>query len=404
GVSVALVALPMLLLGGLPPLLVQAARPAPDDDAPGALGRLSGQLSAAGTLGSLAGTFGAALVLLPALGTRATFDLAAAALLVTALLAALARRARRAAGLAAASLVALLALARRPVAWTPSRPGERVVWTGESRYNHIRVVERGGERQLRLNDGFAVQSYVRLDGQAAPRDVWAYYALGPTWGTAPAPGRVLLLGLGGGTSARVYRQLYPAAEVVGVELDGAVVEAGQRFLGLSPSDARVVVADARPFVEAEGERAPGSYDVIVLDAFQFPYVPFQLTTREFFAAVRRCLAPGGVLVVNAGRYGEERAVVHALARTLASVFTHVQSADPPGNRSNTILVATDHDPARARGGSGLAVSDATAAALRDLALRLPPPRPASWPPDAPRLTDDHAPVEWLTDRIVWKSL
>jgi spermidine synthase len=395
------IALPIGSLGALPPLVMHAAGREVGAEATEKLGRLAGRLSALGTIGSLVGTFGAGLVLLPWLGTRATFDVAAVLLSLSAAVFGLRARARREGvlGLLTSALTLILAFLPLPA---PRPAHGRLLWSGESRHNHIAVVERGGERQIRVNDGFAVQSFARLDGELPVRDVWAYYAMAPSFGARPSPARVLLLGLGGGTSAEVLRRLYPAASVVGVELDAAVVEAGRKWLGFELPGVEVVIADARPFVEAEAAREPGREDVIVLDAFQFPYVPFQLATVEFFTAARRCLAPGGVLMVNAGRYGEERGVVHALARTMAQVFPHVQAADPPG-RSNTILVATEHAPADAVGIAGLVVPAQTAAVLRDLAARHAPMRPAAWPAETPVLTDDHAPVEWLTDRIVWRA-
>jgi spermidine synthase len=200
----------------------------------------------------------------------------------------------------------------------------------------------------------------------------------------------LLLGAGGGTSVEIYRRLYPNARVTGVEIDREMVRAGQEQLGIDLSGVEIVIEDARTFAS----RAPrAAYDVIILDAFQFPYVPFQLTTHEFFRQLDACLAPGGVVVVNAGRQGEHRAMVHALARTLASVFPHLQAADAP-NRSNTMLVASHHRP----------TTRAVPPELRSVAAALAPLAPARWPADTPLLTDDHAPVEWLTDRIIWAAL
>jgi spermidine synthase len=395
------IALPIGSLGALPPLLLHAAGQRQAQDAPGALGRLAGRLTAAGTAGSLAGTFAAGLWLLPWIGTRATFDVAAVLLSMGAAAFGYRAGARREAIAAAVTSVLALVLALLPPSSPWARRG-RLVWSGESRHNHIAVIERAGERQLCVNDGFAVQSFARLDGKLPIRDVWAYYALAPSYAAAASPKNLLLLGLGGGTVAEIYQRLYPDTNIVGVELDAAIVEAGRRWLGVRLDGATVIIDDARPFVAAEAARSPGRYDVVILDAFQFPYVPFQLATAEFFASVRRCIAPGGVLMVNAGRYGEARGVVHAVARTLAAVFPHVSQADAP-NRSNTLLVASDHAPSEARGVEGLAVPAQTLSVLRDLAARHAPMKPAAWPAEAPLLTDDLAPVERLTDRIIWRA-
>ena len=44
----------------------------------------------------------------------------------------------------------------------------------------------------------------------------------------------------------------------------------------------VRTADARPFLQSSRQR----YDLILIDAYRQPYVPFYLATREFFALCR----------------------------------------------------------------------------------------------------------------------
>ncbi len=392
-----LLALPVACLGAISPLLLHVAgrrieRTLPDD-----LGTLAGRLYAAGTLGGLTGTFAAGVLFIPWLGTSRTIDLGALSMALAALVMALRAR-RRGMILTAAVAAALFAAGlRRPL--LPPPPMGALVQAVESRHNYISVVDVGGERQLRVNDGFAVQSVSLRSGRLPLRDVWAYYALAPSWAARPVES-VLLLGMGGGTAAEIYRRLYPDARITGVEIDPAMVKAGEEHLGLDLSGIDVRIEDARTFA-ARGAHFRAQHDVIILDAFQFPYIPFQLATREFFLDLADCLAPGGVLMVNVGRHRDHRAVVHAVTRTLSSVFPHVQSADPP-NHSNTIVVATRHAPDRAVGLSGLARPASSALApLAPLARAM---RPASWPDSAPLLTDDHAPVEWLTDLAVWSAL
>lgn len=399
GAAAFLLAAPIICLGALGPLLFHSVGQVghQGDELARDLGRIAGRLSAGGTVGSMLGTFAAGLVLIPWQGTARTIDVGAVLLLVTAGWLAL-RTAPVAIGALAAAATTAIALIAWPAA-PPPPPTGQLVYQTESRLNHIAVVDVGGERQLRVNDGFAVQSFVRRDGGLPLRDVWAYYAQAPAWVAGPTH-EVLLLGLGGGTSADLLARLYPEAHLTGVELDPAMVRVGREQLGLALPGVDVVIDDARRYVAAEAAKRPGRYDVIVLDAFQFPYVPFQLTTLEFFRDLDRVLAPGGVVVLNVGRDGEQRGVVHAIARTLATVFPTVRAADPH-NRSNTILVASRHDPAQE---AGLDQAAPHAAELAQVVATLPALAPARWPGKTPLLTDDHAPVEWLTDRIIWSSL
>jgi spermidine synthase len=109
------------------------------------------------------------------------------------------------------------------------------------------------------------------------------------------PGRVLIVGLGGGTIPSFLRKHYPDLTIDIVDIDPDVVDVAKRFFGfVEDARMRAHVADGRKFIE-ETKRP---YDIIFLDAFGCDNVPFHLTTREFLAAVRRALAPGGIVVGN----------------------------------------------------------------------------------------------------------
>lgn len=385
----AMIVVPVILLGAMGPVLVHYATDERAD-----VGRRSGHLSALGTLGSLAGTFACGLVLVPQAGTGATFRLCGSiAFLVGAFGWSFAGRASRrsAVVLAAAGGLAVIGSAVVP---DLARAGEPPVFEAETPRGHVKVVDDARYRTLYLDEGYAKQSVVRLDGEAYLRGVWGYYALAPTF-TKRAPSRILVIGLGGGTSATDYRRRMPNAEIVAVEIDPGVIAVAQRYFGL-PSSVEVHCEDARAFLARDHR----SFDLVVVDAFQFPYVPFQLATREFFEDVRGHLNEGGALVVNAGRNRDDLDVVHAIASTLEVVFPHVSGVNVP-NTSNSILVASGHPLEEAGGARNVRFTARESSELRELAPL------ARWnvPPEQRIvLTDDRAPIEWLTNRVVLREL
>ncbi len=388
GIGITLIlALPMLALGAVGPLLLHQAVKRREEAGP-----IAGRIYALGSVGSLLGTYVAGLVLVPWLGVSRTLWLCAAVLAVAG--AAGLRGRAMVMTAAAASAAALLLFIGAIDSPAPVEPGQKLLHHSESTLNHVRVVEERGIRRLYLNDGYAVQSEYAVDGSLPFYDVWLWYAAAPVFTANGAPSSALLLGLGGGTGAQMLERLFPKASITGVELDKEVVEAGKRFMGLS-DDVKIVVDDARAFVARDKER----YDVVILDAFDFPYVPFQLVTKEFFEAIDERLHEGGALMVNVGRYGGRHDVVDAVARTMGEVFPFVRGRDVD-NESNTILVATRHEPSLDAGADGLGLCRSYAARFRQV-QSIEPWRPA---PGAPVLTDDRAPVEILTDKIVLRSL
>ena len=187
-----------------------------------------------------------------------------------------------------------------------------------------------------------------------------------------------------------------AVDITGVEIDPDVVAAGRRYFHLDQTHAHVAVQDARYWLATRP--ADDRYDVIVMDAYRQPYIPFHLTTREFFDLARQHLAPGGVVVVNAGRTRTDYRLVAALGSTMAATFDQVYMLDVP-SFTNTMLYGTTEPTSLggveanlATGGDGL-LHEVASSALSDGNLRLSDYHGQVF-------TDDLAPVERLIDEII----
>jgi spermidine synthase len=370
-----LVAVPVALLGAVSPW---AARLAVGDGRRGA-GEAVGRLYAISTAGSLVGTMTSALIAIPLLGTQRTFIAFALLLALAAVLAVGPRALVVGAGLA-------LALAIPPGSIKEAED-ERVLYEGETVQQYVRIVEReDGSRAMELNEGHAVHSLWR-PGSYLTGDYWDGLAVLPAVGGRPAPRRVAILGNAGGTVARAYGHYFPRTEVDAVEIDGALTDLGRRYLGLRNARMEVFEEDARPWLEA----SEGGYDAILVDAYRQPYIPFYLTTEEFFRLAAERLAPGGVVIVNVGHPEGSDALEQVLGATVAASFPRVLR--DPIAATNTLLVG---------GGAGISAArlEATATALP---FDLRPTALASAARLRPRLpggevyTDDRAPVEWLID-------
>jgi spermidine synthase len=368
-----LIAAPVALLGTISPYAVRLSMRAVDE-----AGRVTGRLYAISTLGSLVGVFVAALLLIPFAGTRRTFLVFAVALALVA-----------AAGLSRRHLLAplaLLALLAVPVGAVKAE-GVRVLWERETPYQYARVVQDpDGERTLELNEGRAVHSQYR-PGAWLTGDYWDEMLVLPFAARDRAPRSVAVLGNAAGTTARAYGHFFPRAGVDGVEIDGALSRVGRRLFDLRGPRLHLHTADARPWLRSDRRR----YDVIVVDAYRQPYIPFQLTTSEFFALVHRRLAPGGVVLVNVGHPDGAPRLEHVLTATMRTAFSTVLR--DPSEATNTVLLGTD--AAAGAGRLALAVPRLPRAlrpAATGAAARL-----RRGLPGGEVFTDDRAPVEWLID-------
>jgi spermidine synthase len=370
-----LVAVPVALLGAVSPW---AARLAVGDGGRGA-GEAVGRLYAISTAGSLLGTMTSALIAIPLLGTQRTF-IAFALLLALAAVLAIGPRALAVAGALA------LALAIPPGAIKDAED-ERVLYEGETVQQYVRIVEReDGSRAMELNEGQAVHSLWR-PGSYLTGDYWDGLTVLPAVGGRAEPRKVAILGNAGGTVARAYGHYFPRTQVDAVEIDGALTDLGREYLGLRNAHMDVYEEDARPWLEASA----GGYDAILVDAYRQPYIPFYLTTEEFFRLAADRLAPGGVVIVNVGHVEGSEELEQVLGATMAAAFPRVLR-DPIAD-TNTLLVGggPEISPARLE-----AVAPALPFDLRPIAMASAA-RLASHLPGGEVYTDDHAPVEWLID-------
>ena len=374
----ALVALPVLMLGAVSPWAIRLKLQRIE-----ASGETAGRMYAISTVGSLVGTFASALLLIPLVGTQRTFLTFALVLAIVAALG-LGRRWM----LAPLGVAALLAL---PVGTVKAaEDGGRVLHETDTEYQYARVVERDGERTLELNEGQAVHSLYR-PGTVLTGGYWDGFLVEPFAVRSGPPRRIAVLGFAGGTTARAYARYFPRTLIDGVEIDGELFDIGHRYFGLRRRpQLREHTQDARPFLRATKQR----YDVIYLDTYRQPYIPFYLATREFFALARDRLTPGGSIVVNVGHPSGNDALERVLTATMRSALPHV--ARDPMEPTNTLLIG-----ARAPiGRSGLErAATRLPAALRPLA-RGAAARLAPGLRGGSVYTDDHAPVEWLVDKSI----
>jgi spermidine synthase len=343
-------------------------------------GAVAGRLYALSTAGSLLGVFLPALVLIPAVGTQRTF------LVIAAILAASSCFLLGARYLVVTALFAALLVV--PPGAIKSETG--LIHEENSLQQYIAVVQRpDGRRVLHLNEGVAIHSVWWPDSVLTGGEWDTYLALPPLLGRPLE--RVAILGNAAGTTARALGVYYPHAAVDGVELDPAVTRVGFRYFGMGDNPRLTVHAvDARPFLRATEQR----YDLIVVDAYRQPYVPFYLATCEFFRLVRDHLTPGGVVALNVAAVPDDKRLVTAVGGTLAAEFPQV--LEWPALRFNSIVIGLTEPLSRDELRSRLASGPNDLAPLRALLARQARPVARAARP----WTDDRAPVEWLTDRMI----
>jgi len=385
---------PVTLMGTASPFAIRLAISGPHE-----VGRVSGRIYAISTLGSFVGTFLPTLLLIPALGTYRTFLFFGGLLLLVALVGlALAR------GWRGVVPYLWMPVVLAVLAWFatlgPTKSTSGQIFETESQYNYIQVLEIDSFRFLRLNDGQGVHS-IYHPTQLSYSGPWEQVLAAPFFNASPVnPESVrsmAIVGLAAGTTARQASAAYGPIPIDGYEIDPKIIEVGQKYFDMNEPNLNAIAQDGRWGLE----HSTRQYSIISVDAYRPPYIPWHLTTREFFEIARQHLTDDGVLVINIGRGPNDRSLIDALATTIHSVFPSIYVIDIPGT-FNSILYATVQ-PTQAE---NLAINlndllqrenvhPLLVSAVQTAFLNLQPA-----PKQTLVFTDDAAPIEWITNRMI----
>ena len=384
---------PVTLLGCLSPFAVRlAVRDVAE------AGRVSGRIYAVSTLGSLLGTYLPVLVIIPLTGSRRTAVIFGVLLLAVGLVGAW--RARRPAPLALLALPLLLV----PVVALGLRGGIKAydgqLYETESAYNYIQVLRQDDCNYLLLNEGQAYHSFYCDDGRVPAVSVWSMMLAAPYFAAdARPPQRVAVVGLAAGTIPKQLTRVFGPIAIDGIELDPAVVEVGRQYFALDEANVRAIIGDGRYALAG----LSGPYDLITVDAYKVPYIPWHLTTRDFFIEAAARLSETGALAINVGGAPGDRRLIDGIAATLQTVFPSVHAIDVPGTL-NTILVATRQPTTPDALATNLAALPPDVDPLLRDALRTAAANLAPIGAGGVVFTDDRAPVETISDSIVIRYL
>lgn len=294
-------------------------------------GAVAGSLYAFSTVGSIVGTFLSAFILIPFWGTKETIYLASIVLLLLAGF-----------GLRKKPVFFLLMLV--PIGFyfiTIQQNIKEVaglVYEQESPYQFFQVFKRDERYELRVNDGLGLQS-IYDPNSVLVNNYYDYYSVLPYFNYPNRKKDILLIDLGGGTISREYLAFFgdrAPLNIDGIEIDPGVIKAGQQFFDLAKQNINIHVSDGRSYLQQTDK----NYDIMIVDAYsQQLYIPFHLTTQEFFLETKNHLQENGILAMNVNAVSRDSILLNRIIQTLHSVYSHTYLS-PLGEGYNWLVLAS----------------------------------------------------------------
>ncbi len=327
--AVVLFFLPLTLLGMVSPYAIRLRTVSLSE-----VGRSAGDLYAVSTIGSVIAALVTGFFLIPNIGVSRLTVVIGVILLITATVGMIAEKKYKtaAAGASILSLIGVLILWKMPLEHAQRQLG--LVAVEPSAYAELRVLDTENGRHLLIDGGIHTivdtLNWKSNFPYTAVMDLPKYFF--------DDPGKMLLIGLGGGSLVKSY--YVEGWKIDVVEIDPKVTAFAYQYFGLDSSEATIYHLDGRQFLLSRNN----TYDIILVDAYGSSAIPFHLITTEAFGLMKSRLLPHGVLAMNVEAVGWNDVIVKSVTATLKPHFTEVLAlpiAEPPNKIGNVIMLAAN---------------------------------------------------------------
>lgn len=392
---------PALLLGTLSPYAVKLQSVRTPEEG---VGSVSGKIFFWSTLGSIIGSLAAGFVLIPNLGINNIFIGVGAALsCLGAIPLVLSGFGKKRLRISAGIIVMLLVFS---VALDLETYGT-VLYSDDGIYEKIIIYDGvfGGRPTRFFQQDRSSSGAMFLDSDNPTDFVYGYteyYSLYKIF--TPDVKNALVIGGGAYSIPKALHAELPYAEVHVSEIEPSLVELARRFFGLEESERLINhTEDGRRFLRD----SQMFYDLIFSDVYYSLFsIPSHFTTKEFFVAAKEKMSDNGVFIGNliGDLSRQEPSLIFSEIRTFQSVFpnSYFFAVDGPakGGSQNIIMVGHNSDvPLDIKSASRLHNGDPFLAGLPDHMIDLQRYALHRYP----ILTDDFAPVEYLTAEVLKRT-
>lgn len=134
----------------------------------------------------------------------------------------------------------------------------------------------------------------------------------------------LILGLGGGTVAKLVSQYWVDTKITGIDIDKKMINLGKKYLGLDKVNINIKIEDASDFDIT-------LYDLILVDLYTGDKFPEKFEKEKFLTKVKNSLNLDGIAIFNHLYGTSHRREAIKFGRALEKVFKRVEYIYPQAN-------------------------------------------------------------------------
>ena len=190
---------------------------------------------------------------------------------------------------------------------------DKVLWKGDSPISG----------KIRVTEGFGVRRLV-VEGYTQSRDLPKIGNTGFYWDSfldnlpkINSKSKILILGLGGGTSAKLFLNKFGKVHIDGIEIDPVIINLGKKFFYLDNPNIKIYKSDANNFIR----KTKNKYQVICVDTFIGSKIPDFIENLGFFDILKALLESKGVMIADkiCNNEEEDKEFVDSISRVFKNI-------------------------------------------------------------------------------------
>jgi predicted membrane-bound spermidine synthase len=310
--SFQLLAFPLVLLGTIPPIIIQLL----SDNKENA-GSLSGKVFSLSTLGSIFFVLILGFFVIEHFGISTPLRIIGISILTVNCLTNLLRLQNKVLVSFLAAIVFLFGIKQLLLVNESKYFYSSEGLQGQLRIFDENIVDDNVVRHLQINGISQTKSNIVqvLRGSGPPFSRFLYpHVISSIAGSKAVGSEVLLLGFGGGSLGRELTTLGFIIDVV--EIDKRHPALAEKYFFYDFTNNNVFIDDARHYIKQNKKK----YDIIILDVAHGEIQPNHLLTKEGFTEMKNSLKPKGLLIVNyQSKKSDQKKPYLSVLKTLKSV-------------------------------------------------------------------------------------
>jgi len=151
--------------------------------------------------------------------------------------------------------------------------------------------------------------------------------------------KILILGLGCGTAARLFSKQWPEAKIIGVEIDPEVIRLGKKYFDLDKiPHLKIICRDAINYIKNTSEvvrsgssKEKNSFELIIVDLYVGEKIPSQSESLSFLRELRNLIAKNGLVIFNRIFWDKHKKEAERFAKKAEKIFPKVELARTVAN-------------------------------------------------------------------------